>query len=326
VLLLYDMEGITAADEFRKTTFAHPTEYAEGRRSLTADVNAAIAGLKSAGATEIVIVDGHGSGNSNEPDILVDQIAAPGAMHYRATPFDIYMDSYDHSIDAIVAIGMHAGAGNRTGFLAHTYNAHDIEYRVNGVPFSETMILAMGAARLKIPVIMASGDDQLERELRRNLPWVKYAAVKHAVNTGKAEPLPREEASRRIEAAAREALQNLAQMKVMEFPGPYRFATKFEEPSQATNAAMWPGAELLADQQTVQVRANDFEDGYRASLRLLGLAGAVRGAAAAQAAISKLPNAAEVRQGMTDWSYDRWINGVPLPAPPQPRTRFWGAQ
>jgi hypothetical protein len=40
-------------------------------------------------------------------------------MHFRATPFDIYMDSYDHSIDAIVAIGMHAGAGNRTGFLAH---------------------------------------------------------------------------------------------------------------------------------------------------------------------------------------------------------------
>ena len=326
VLLLYDMEGITAADEFRKTTFAHATEYAEGRRSLTADVNAAIAGLKAAGATEIVIVDGHGSGNSNEPDILVDQIAAPGAMHYRDTPFDIYMDSYDHSIDAIVAIGMHAGAGNRTGFLAHTYNAHDIEYRVNGVPFNETMILAMGAARLKIPVIMASGDDQLERELRRNLPWVKYAAVKHAVNTGRAEPLPREEASRRIEAAAREALQSLAQMKVMEVPGPYRFATKFEEPSQAANAAMWPGAELLADQQTVQIRANDFEDGYRASLRLLGLAGAVRGAAAAQAAITKLPNAAEVRQGMTDWSYDRWINGVPLPAPPPPRTRFWGAQ
>jgi D-amino peptidase len=172
VLLLYDMEGLTAADEFRKTTFAHPLEYAEGRRSLTADVNAAIGGLKAAGATEIVIVDGHGSGNDTEPDILVDQIAAPGAMHYRSTPFDIYMDSYDHSIDAVVAIGMHAGAGNRTGFLAHTYNAHDVEYRVNGVPFNETMILATGAARLKIPVIMVSGDDQLERELRRNLPWV----------------------------------------------------------------------------------------------------------------------------------------------------------
>jgi len=326
VLLLYDMEGITAADEFRKTTFAHPAEYAEGRRSLTADVNAAIAGLQAGGAAEVVVVDGHGSGNTREPDILVDQIAAPGVMHYRSTPFDIYMDSYDHSVDAIVAIGMHAGAGNRTGFLAHTYNAHDIEYRVNGVPFNETMILAMGAARLKIPVIMASGDDQLERELRRNLPWLKYAAVKHAVNVGKAEPLPREEASRRIETAAREALQSLSQMKVMEFPGPYRFAAKFEEPAQALNAALWPGSELSADQQTVQIRAHDFEDGYRTSLRLLVLAGAIRGAASAQAAISRLPNATEVRQGLTDWGYDRWINGVPLPAPTTPGTRFWGAR
>jgi D-amino peptidase len=326
VLLLYDMEGITAADEYRKTTFAHPVQYAEGRRSLTDDVNAAIAGLKAGGATEIVVVDGHGSGNGNEPDILVDQIQAPGAMHYRSTPFDIYMDSYDHSIDAIVAIGMHAGAGNRTGFLAHTYNAHDIEYRVNGVPFNETMILAMGAARLKIPVVMVSGDDQLEREIRRNLPWAKYAAVKHAVHVGKAEPLPREEASRRIEAAAREALQGLAEMKVMELPGPYRFAAKFEEPAQAINAALWPGSELQADQQTVQIRAHDFEDGYRASLRLLRLAGAARGAASAQAAIGRLPNATEARQGMTDWSYDRWINGVPLPVPSPPGTKFWGAR
>jgi D-amino peptidase len=326
VLLLYDMEGITAADEYRKTTVAHPAQYAEGRRSLTADVNAAIAGLKAGGATEIVVVDGHGSGNAEEPDILVDQIAAPGAMHFRSTPFDIYMESYDHSIDAIVAIGMHAGAGNRTGFLAHTYSAHDIEYRVNGTPFNETMILAMGAARLRIPVVMASGDDQLERELRRFLPWAKYAAVKHAVGVGKAEPLPRDEASRRIEAAAREALQALGTMRVMEFPGPYRFAVKFEEPAQAINAALWPGSELLADQQTVQIRANDFEDGYRTSLRLLGLAGAIRGAASAQAAIARLPNATEVRQGMTDWSYDRWINGVPLPAAPPPGTRFWGAR
>jgi D-amino peptidase len=326
VLLLYDMEGITAADEYRKTTFAHPVQYAEGRRSLTDDVNAAIRGLKAGGASEVVVVDGHGSGNSAEPDILVDQIAPPGAMHFRSTAFDIYMDSYDHSIDAIVAIGMHAGAGNRTGFLAHTYSSHNIEYRVNGVPFNETMILALGAARLQIPVIMVSGDDQLERELRRNLPWARYAVVKHAVNVGKAEPLPRAEASTRIETAAREALDRLAQMKVMAFSGPYRFAAKFEEPSQAQNAALWPGAELLADQQTVQVRAHDFEDGYRTSLRLLALAGAVRGAASAQAAIGRLPNATEVRQGMTDWSYDRWINGAALPAPAAPRTRFWGAQ
>ena len=68
-------------------------------------------------------------------------------MISRPAAFDIYMDSYDQSIDAIVAVAMHAGAGNQAGFLSHTYTFEDVQYRVNGVPFNETMILAMGAAR-----------------------------------------------------------------------------------------------------------------------------------------------------------------------------------
>ena len=70
------------------------------------------------------------------------------------------------------------------------------------------------------------------------------------------------------------------------------------------------------------MRANDFGDHAAAELRLLGLGGAARGAATARAAIAKLPSAAEVCQEMTDWSYDRWINGVSRPVPPRPRTRF----
>src|SRR5215470_20167423 len=121
VLLLYDMEGVSGATDFKHTSFAHPAEYAEGRKSLTADVNAAIAGLKSAGATEIVVVDGHGSGNTTGPDVIEDQLLPPARMHYRDSPFDIYMDSYDHSFDAIVAVGMHAAAGNSAGFLSHVH-------------------------------------------------------------------------------------------------------------------------------------------------------------------------------------------------------------
>jgi D-amino peptidase len=221
---------------------------------------------------------------------------------------------------------MHAGAGNRSGVLAHTYTSLDIEYRVNGVPFNESMILAMGSARLKIPVVMVSGDDQLEKEIRRNMPWARYATVKTARGVGRAEPLPRAEASRRIEAAAREAIAGLGSMRLMEFAGPYRFALKFEEPGQAENAALFAGAERLSDGLTVQVRAHDFEDGYRQSLRLIGLGGIVRSAAGAQAAIGRLPNAAEVRAGITDWSYDRWINGVAPAQPGAPPARYWGAR
>src|SRR5947208_3667083 len=165
VMVLFDMEGVSGATEFRHTSFAHPNEYAQGRQSLTADVNAAIAGVKAAGATQIVVVDGHGSGNNTGPDVLEDQLLAPAKVQYRDKPFDIYMDSYDPSFDAIVAVGMHAGADNRQGFLSHTYTFEDVEYRVNGVPFNETMILAMDAPRMKGPVFDATAHAGLRREL-----------------------------------------------------------------------------------------------------------------------------------------------------------------
>jgi D-aminopeptidase len=51
-----------------------PDDYAKGRESLTSDVNAAIRGLVAGGAGPIWIQDRHGSGNVNEPDLLVDKM------------------------------------------------------------------------------------------------------------------------------------------------------------------------------------------------------------------------------------------------------------
>jgi D-amino peptidase len=323
VMLLYDMEGVSEVSDVKQTQFVHADEYAQGRKALTADVNAAIAGLKAAGATEIVVVDGHGSGNSTGPDILEDQIQAPARILYKDAPFDIYMDSYDNSMDAIIAIGMHPGAGNSAGFLSHTYSTQDVDYRVNGIPVNESMILAMGAARLKIPLIMVSGDDQLEKEVQRNLPWVRYAMVKHAVSRSKAEPLARAEINRRIEATAREALAALGAAKLPDLPGPYRFAVTFQDAAQANNAALLPGAELV-NARTVQVRSNDFEEGYRRSIRLISLGGAIARATAAQAVLRAQPS---LRTAVTDWSSERWLD--PTFAPPEPapaRRRYWGAQ
>jgi len=330
VMLLYDMEGVSRATDFKHTSFGHPPEYAEGRKSLTDDVNAAIAGLKTAGATEIVVVDGHGSGNNTGPDVLEEQLLAPAKMHYRDVPFDIYMDSYDHSFDAIVAIGMHAAAGNRVGFLSHTYTFEDVEYQVNGVPFNESMILAAGAARLKIPVIMVSGDDQLEKEIRREMPWVKYATVKHAVDRGKAEAFRRDDVARRIETAAREALQNLAAAKLPDWRGPYRFALTFQDEGQARLASMIPGAELFGNGLRVQVRANDFEEGYRLSIRLIGLAGISGRSDARRAVLASQSNAAQLQVNTVDWLYDRFLERLPpaaVSAPPAgQRQRYWGAR
>jgi D-amino peptidase len=334
VLVLYDMEGVTGATSYKNVQYAHKAEYEEGRQSLTADVNAAVAGLKAAGVQDIVIVDGHGSGNTSGPDVFEDQLLPPARMIARDRRFDIYMDSYDHSFDAIVAVAMHAGAGNSAGYSSHTYTYEDIQYKVNGVPFNESMILAMGAARFKIPLIMVSGDDQFEHEVRRSLPWVKCAVVKRALGRASAEPVAREEASRRIEAAAREAVAALASAQLPAYPGPYRFALTFQDEAQARNAASLPGAELLADPTTVQIRAADFEEGYRQSLRLISLAEDVSDSESLQAVIDEQPNSDALKLRLKDWVHERWLNlpHAPSPAPaaapgaPAAKPRFWGAR
>ena len=315
VLVLYDMEGVSGASSVRHTNFGAEPEYTEGRKSLTADVNAAIAGLKAAGATEIVVVDGHGSGNSQGPDVFEAELLPPAKMISRDRPFDIYMDSYDQSFDAIVAIAMHAGAGNPDGFISHTYTVQDVQYRVNGTPFNETMILAMGAARFGIPVIMVSGDDQFEKEVRRYLPWAKYAAGKKAMGRAKAEPFPREEVSRRIETAAREALLGLASAKLFDgFPGPYRFALTFQDAIQAETAAELHGAKLLDDGVSVEVRTTDFEEGYGASLKLISIAGLVGRMQAMQAVVAAQPNAKELTDAVRKSVRDRWFDPKSFPS------------
>jgi len=197
------------------------------------------------------------------------------------------------------------------------------------VPFNESMILAAGAARLKIPLIMVCGDDQLEKEIRRDMPWVKYATVKHAVDRSKAEAFPRDEVSKRIETAAREALQSLSAAKLPDWHGPYRFVLTFQDEGQARLASMIPGAELFGNGLRVQIRTNDFEEGYRLSVRLIGLAGISARNDARQAVLASQSNAAQLQVNTVDWLYDRFLERLPpsaISAPPSQRQRYWGAR
>lgn len=326
VMLLYDMEGMAGATDYRYTTAGHEDYYAEGRKMMTADVNAAIRGLVAGGATEIMVVDGHGSGNRGGPDVIVEELLEPAEMHYRDTPFDIYMDSYDQSIDAIVAVGMHAAAGNQVGFLAHTYTAEPMEYTVNGVPFSESMILAKGASRQKIPLIMVSGDDQLGTEIARHMPWVKYATVKTATGLGSAEALSPEESARRIERAARDAVRNLDDAALPDWPGPYRFFVRYQDEAQARAGAMVEGAEVIRN-TGIQFQADEFETGYRRSTRSISMASDVGWTTAMESVIDELPNAEEIWLRIDERWYQRWIDPhgwLVKESGSEPR-QYWGA-
>ena len=71
VLVYHDMEGLAGQDDWRTFLFSHPEKYPEGQKMLAADLNAVIDGLFTGGATQVDVVDAHGSGNP-DPDVRRD--------------------------------------------------------------------------------------------------------------------------------------------------------------------------------------------------------------------------------------------------------------
>jgi len=268
VLVIYDMEGISGVIRPPYERYGAP-EYPMGREALTADVNAAIRGLKAGGAGPIWVEDGHGSGNSNEPDILVDKMDRNASFEFRTRRYDPYSTGIDGSIDAIVCIGMHARARTR-GFMAHTFT-FDVAWNVNGVDLTETHIVALSAARWGIPVIMVSGDNVLKDQLTADFPELEYAVVKEAKGVSAADAVPRPEADQRIETAARTAMQKFLAGKFRPYylPGPYDFRLSFRTAEEGRMAA---GTRGVAEDGPLGVRFGTptYIDGYTIATDVIG--------------------------------------------------------
>lgn len=267
VLLLYDMEGITGAVQPTDVNAGSPT-YQATRESLVEDVNAAIRGLLSAGAREIVVTDGHGSG-SPDPDYILDRMPKGARHEIRDEPYDPYIDLMDKSFAAVVTIAMHSRAGGG-GFLAHTYYGHT-RWVMNGHDMNESMLVAASAARVGTPLILVTGDDVLEKEVKAFSPRTEYVAVKRAVSVEEAQSRPRAEVSAEIEAAAARALRNVASIPPWKPAMPAEFANEYGYvmPEQAAVAINFPGATVV-DNKTVRVRARSFIDAYLSFRALAG--------------------------------------------------------
>ncbi len=329
VLIIYDMEGVSGIAHPDYTRFDRPAEYAMGRKWLTSDVNAAVRGLAAGGGGPIWVQDAHGSGNSNEPDILVDQLDAHAAFDFRPYPFDPYSTGIDGSVDAIVCIGMHARA-NTPGFEAHTYTV-DVDFRVNEVEFSETHIIAASAARWGIPVIMVSGDNVLEEQLKPDFSELEYATVKTAKSHSVAEPFAPQEAEKRIETAAHQAMQKFLAGKFRPYylPPPYDFKLSFPDYEEAEGAAQNHLVERDGD-LAVRFRRNSFVEGYEIAKTSIELAVQQSITAMLTRLLSQDAAGRKSLQQLEDAVFQRWLDRDHAPewSKPGPRPaakkRYYG--
>ncbi len=226
ILMMTDLEGVSGVVSFEDQTYSTGKYYEKAKELLTREVNAAVDGLLSEGAEEIVVVDGHGAG------AVAFEMLHPQAklLHGRPLFSRQARNEWQSSFDATVMIGQHAMAGIETGNLNHTQNSKNIDYyRLNGQYIGEIAQWSLYCGALGLPMIFLSGDQAACDEAADLIPGITTAAVKKGMNRTSAICLSKERSQELIKSQIAKAFQNHKQNPIepLVWPGPYKLEKRF---------------------------------------------------------------------------------------------------
>ena len=269
VLIVNDIEGISGIDNVRQIQYGSK-EFEEGRIQVTEDVNAAIRGLRAGGATEIRVVDSHGSGGPNK-NIIPEKLERDIVLFQEGPVYKRLKKAADKSIDAAVFVGFHAMADTKDGFLRHTITLEP-RISISSRPVGETAIDAYALAEYGIPVIMVTGDQALVREASTFLPGIETAQVKTSLDCRTTNCIPLSEARRLILATAKRALSRVDESMPVQITKPIEVDVSFPRKEQTDLCETIPRAKRKGE-HTISYIAEDWDEAYsfvRTTIRLAG--------------------------------------------------------
>jgi D-amino peptidase len=265
-----DMEGVAGvvtADQLGSAGF----EYERFRRFMTNETLAAVRAAKELGATEVVVSDSHGNGES----LLIDEFPKDVRIVRSWPRHGGMMAGLDASFDAALFIGYHASTTNMRGVRAHTFSsAHLTRVALNGHAVTEGEFNAAFAGALGVAVIFASGDDSAMEELESRLGKIETAETKKSLGFHSAETITPEASCERISAGVKAALKRLGDFKPYVLKTPVTLEISFKN---YTPAEMLSYLRLVqrVDSHTIRFVGKDMAevsdfvdvvDGYSADL------------------------------------------------------------
>src|SRR5579875_4007965 len=211
--------------------------YEEGRRLLTGEVNAAVRGAKAGGATEIVVVDGHGAGGGFSFKSLIPDQLERGAEYVLGQRWGRYTEPLEAGCDAALFVGAHAMAGTPDGVLCHTVSTeawHNAS--INGTLVGESGILAAIAGCWDVPAVFVSGDEATCREVRALLgEEVVTAQVKKGLGRFSSINMAPRDACSLIQMRVAQALSMRNWPKPLKFEAPVTFKVELATPDRASD-------------------------------------------------------------------------------------------
>lgn len=158
-----DLEGVSGVYKFSQTREKGTPENIQACEYFMGDLEAVIRGLRDGGATEILVIDGHGN------QAMIPHLMAPGAKYVTGQPRpDDNRWSLDKTYSGFVMFGFHAMNGTPDGVLCHTQSSEsENRYWYNGVESGELAQSASVAGYYGVPPILVTGDEATCREARK---------------------------------------------------------------------------------------------------------------------------------------------------------------
>ena len=256
IYIVTDLEGISGVCTFQQTREPGPMRE-EARHLLMGDVNAAVQGCLDGGATEVVVLDGHGGGFNFIPEEMhPDAYFVTGVQRLRAAL------GTDESFDAVMLVGYHAMMGTETGILHHTQNSvSESRFWYNGVETGEIGQAAILAGHFDLPLVLVTGDraacDEAHRMLGEEIVTV---AVKEGYSRQCGKLVAPKRAREMIRECAREAMSWIDQCR------PYK-------PELPIHGRVQFGSKEIADRFTgrrsVRVDERTFEATFECAIDIL---------------------------------------------------------
>ena len=186
---------------------------------------------KESGATEIVVSDSHGNGES----LLIDEFPKDIRIVRSWPRHGSMMAGLDQTFDAALFVGYHASTTNMRGVRAHTFSsAHLTRVSLNGNAVTEGEFNAAYAGALGVPIIFASGDDAAMEELKSRLGNIETVETKKNLSFHSAETLTPDASCDRIYAGVKVALERILDFKpyVLKTPVTLEISFKNYMPAQ----------------------------------------------------------------------------------------------